>query len=442
MSLDSDDLIKRLQALTAGHAPSRWVVAFSGGIDSTVLLHALAKSTTRIPLLAVHIDHGLHSESASWESHCRSVAVGLNVDYQSRGVVVTDNNENGPEAAARQARYAALLNIVRDGDCVLSGHHENDQAETLLLNLMRGSGPAGLAGIGARQSFGRGLLLRPLLGISVESISVYANDHNLSWIDDPTNVDTRFDRNFLRSEIVPKLAARWPAVSNRLRRSAELVGEASELLNDLAEIDLAVCGHRDRLEIGALTGLSHARQRNLLRRAVRLCGLPPPPATRLYQVINELIPAREDAQPLVAWPGAEVRRYRGQLRIMAELDDTRLLPAGKLQAGGADVPLGPGLGSIGLTDQLTGGIDPALADQGLTVRFRQGGEEIRVAGQGTTRKLKKLLQEAGVLPWMRNRIPLVFAGDSLVAVGDIWVSADHVASGGLAIAWRDKPPLH
>jgi len=442
MSFDSDDLLERLQALTAAYSPSRWIVAFSGGIDSTVLLHALATSNSEIPLLAMHIDHGMQTDSGSWDTHCESIAEELNVDYQSRKVIVSDVNENGPEAAARQARYAALLNTVQDGDCLLSGHHENDQAETLLLNLMRGSGPAGLAGIGARQVFGRGLLLRPLLGISLHDITAYANDHNLSWIDDPSNVDTRFDRNFVRSEIVPKLAARWPAVSNRLRRSAELVGEASELLNELAEIDLAACGSRDRLDIVAITGLSHARQRNLLRRAVRLCGLPPPPATRLYQIINELIPAREDAQPLVAWPGAEVRRYRGQLYVMAELHADHELPSGKLQVGGDDLVLGPGLGSVALTIIGAGGIDPALVGNGLSIRFRHGGEEIRIEGQGATRKLKKLLQEAGVLPWMRDRIPLVFAGESLVAVGDLWVSADHLVDNGLTIAWQDKPPLH
>jgi len=442
MSFDSDDLLKRLQALTSGYSPARWIVAFSGGIDSTVLLHALVTSNSEIPLLAMHIDHGMQTESESWDSHCKNFAAELNVDYLSRKVIVSDVNENGPEAAARQARYAALLNAVQDRDCLLSGHHENDQAETLLLNLMRGSGPAGLAGIGARQAFGRGLLLRPLLGIPLQEITAYANEHNLSWIDDPSNVDTRFDRNFLRSEIVPKLAVRWPAVSNRLRRSAELVGEASELLNELAEIDLEACGSRDRLDIVAVTGLSHARQRNLLRRAVRLCGLPPPPATRLYQIINELIPAREDGQPLVAWSGAEVRRYRGQLYIMAELSETHELSPGKLQVRGDDLALGPGLGSIALTKTGAGGIDPVLVDSGLSIRFRHGGEEIRIDGDGATRKLKKLLQEAGVLPWMRDRIPLVFAGETLVAIGDLWVSADHVADNGFTIAWRDKPPLH
>jgi tRNA(Ile)-lysidine synthase len=442
MSLTANDLLERLQVLTAGYSPSRWVVAFSGGVDSTVLLHALANSNTDIPLLAVHIDHGLHPDSVSWASHCAAAARQLNTDFLSREIYVAANDENGPEAAARHARYAAFLSILEDRNCLLSGHHENDQAETLLLNLMRGSGPAGLAGIGARQSFGRGLLLRPLLGVPGSAIREYARQHHLSWIEDPSNIDTRFDRNFLRKEIVPRLAARWPAVNNRLRRSAELVSEASELLNELADIDIAACGSRHRLDIGSLSTLSQARQRNLLRRAIRLCGLAPAPATRLYQVANELIPSREDAQPLVTWSGAEIRRYRGQLYIMSGQKPASELPAGGLWRSGEALALGPGYGSLRLTNQGSRGIDPDLIGDGLTVRFRHGGEEIRIVANGATRKLKKLLQEAGILPWMRDRLPLIFAGDTLIAVADLWVSADHAVENGLSVEWVDKPALH
>lgn len=441
MAFDSDVLLDRLQALTAGYLLRRWIVAFSGGIDSTALLHALANADTDVPIVAVHIDHGLHPDSASWSEHCESVANGLGVQFKRHRVQVPGNADNGPEAAARQARYAALLSIVGNGDCLLSGHHENDQAETLLLNLMRGSGPAGLAGIGASQAFGRGLLLRPMLGVSGEDIDAYARQSDLVWIDDPSNVDTRFDRNFVRQEIMPKLASRWPAVSNRLRRSAELVGEASELLNELADIDLAACGTCERLSLAGMARLSAPRQRNLLRRAVRLCGLSPPPATRLYQAINELIPAREDAQPLVTWAGAELRRYREHLYILAAPGDGVLPAESRLMPGGELVVPGPGMGSIELRAGEVTGIDPAIAAAGIELRFRSGGEELRIAGDGSTRKLKKLLQEAGVLPWMRERLPLLYVGEELVAVGDMWISADHVAKPGLTVVWHDKPSL-
>ena len=215
MKFDSELLGERLTALTAGEPASRWLVAFSGGIDSTVLLHALSGS--RAPLqaeiIAIHVDHGLHPDSRQWAMHCQQFAEQLEVPYISKRITVDDELRSGPEAAARQARYAVLQTLLIDGDCLLSAHHEEDQAETLLLSLMRGSGPAGLAGIGAAQEFGQGRLLRPLLGVSGEAIQDYAQRHELSWIEDPSNADTRFDRNFLRREIMPRLASRWPAVS-------------------------------------------------------------------------------------------------------------------------------------------------------------------------------------------------------------------------------------
>ena len=253
MQITSKTLLDRLDSLTAGQDVERWIVAYSGGIDSTVLLHALANSDSRIPVIAVYVDHGLDPESGRWGEHCAAFARTLGVEFKAMTVSVDDYPGSGPEAAARQARYTALISIVRTDDCLLSGHHENDQAETLLLNLMRGSGPAGLAGIGAAQAFGRGRLLRPMLGVPGDSIADYAARNQLSWLDDPTNVDSRFDRNFLRNDIIPVLTSRWPAVSNRLRRSAELVGEASELLDQLADIDLADCGPTEALSIPAIS---------------------------------------------------------------------------------------------------------------------------------------------------------------------------------------------
>ena len=438
MKLSSDDLLQRLQSLTADDAVERWVVAFSGGIDSTVLLHALATSGTSIPVLAVHVDHDLHARSRDWAAHCKAVAASLDVDFRAVRVDAETDRGGGPEAAAREARYEAFLCIVEAGDCLLSGHHEDDQAETLLLNLLRGSGPAGLAGIGAAQQFGRGRLVRPMLGVAGPAIQEYARRHALEWIDDPTNVDTRFDRNYLRQEVIPRLAERWPAVSERLTRSAALAAEAAELLGDLADIDLAACGRPSRLDIAPIERLSPARQRNLLRRAVRLCGLPPMPSTRLDQAVREVLPAREDAQPLVSWRGGELRRYREKVFLLPPLPEPCAPPPGPLRPGATVTP-GPALGALTLCESSAGGIRPALAEAGLGIRFRAGGEEIRIDDQ--TRKLKKLMQEAGVLPWMRDRIPLFYAGDELVAVGDLWVSSAHHGVPGFRVSWSDRPVI-
>jgi len=429
--------------MTSGNPPLRWLVAFSGGIDSSVLLHALADCHEKIEqqVVAVHIDHALHPDSASWESHCQQFAEGLGIQYLSRQLAVAEDTGSGPEAAARQARYAALHQLVKPGDCLLSAHHEDDQAETLLLNLMRGSGFAGLAGIGAVQDFSQGRLLRPMLGIPVTAIEVYAARHHLAWIDDPSNADTRFDRNFLRKEIIPQLASRWPAVSARLKQSADLAGEGNELLNDLADLDLQNIGSPERLTIAGLQELSLPRQRNVLRRAIRCSGLPPAPATRLYQAVHELVPAREDAQPVVTWPGAELRRYRQHLYVLPAapvadgVDEQILLVTDEL------LELGPGLGALVLDAGKAGGIDPQIAEQGLVVRYRQGGEEIRLPGHDCTHKLKKLLQQEGVLPWMRARLPLLYAQDRLVAVADLWVAEDCVSTPGYAVSWHERPAL-
>jgi len=443
VTFDSKLLLERLTAMTAGEPASRWLVAFSGGMDSTVLLHALAanRETEQTEIIAIHVDHGLHPDSRNWEIHCQEFARNLGVKYISRQVTIDDDLRSGPEAAARQARYAVLQTLVEDGDCLLSAHHEEDQAETLLLNLLRGSGVAGLAGIGAVQAFSRGRLLRPLLGVSGEALDDYAKRHELRWIEDPSNADTRFDRNFLRQEIVPRLAARWPAVSARLKQSADLASEASALLNDLADIDLAAANGPQRLDLEALRLFSPARQRNLLRQAISLCGLPPPPATRLYQAVHELIPAREDAQPMVTWPGAELRRYRNHLYVMPAMTSLPDEPAQVLRPE-ESLDLGPGMGRLALNADVDKGISPQLADAGLQVRYRHGGEEIRPAGHDCTHKLKKLLQQEGIVPWMRERLPLLYSGDQLVAVADLWIAEECARDAGFGVSWRNRSALH
>ncbi len=422
--------------------PTRYVVAFSGGLDSTVLLHALKSSTqaSDVPIVAVHVDHDLQAESASWNAHCRSCAEGLGVEYRCRTVTVQLESGKGPEASAREARYTALHAELGYGDWLLSAHHREDQAETLLLNLVRGSGPAGIAGIGAIRRFGPGWLARPLLDVTRADLQEFAESEGLQWVDDPSNQDRRFDRNFLRHDILPRLKSRWPDISARLQRSARHAGEASGLLANLAEIDLERLGGRpERLPIDGLLELSAARQRNAIRHALRLLGLATPTAVQLARILNELIPAREDAQPLVTWPGASVRRYRNGLYLLPEkLVDAP--PPGTVC--GNEIALGTGLGVLQFESGAEHGLAEPVFEQGLRLGFRQGGEEFQPEGQAHTRKLKKLLQETGVVPWMRDRVPLLFSGERLVAVADLWIAAGAAATPGVGIRWRGRPALH
>ena len=456
MPFNANLLLRRLLDLQGEVTARRYLVGFSGGLDSTVLTHALRHAPGRgAPIVAVHVNHAMQPDAEAWEEHCRRVAEALQVEFIARTVEVVDDRGIGLEAAGREARYTAIRALMQEGDVVLSAHHEDDQAETLLLNLMRGSGMAGLAGIGASQPFGPGLLIRPMLGVSRQDIERYAGEFELQWIDDPSNLDLRFDRNYLRQQILPRLRQRWPAVTARLSHSAELAGEAARLQDELARLDLRelvetadddVAAAPDRLDIAGLAKLSSARQRNVLRCAIKACGLPQAPASRLRQIQDELLPARKDAGPLVRWRGAEVRRYRTKLYLLRGSRPGWRVEAATplvLYGDGKEIHLGP-FGTLRL-ERVTGraepGIDPELVAEGLTLRFRTGGEKIKPYGRKDTRPLKKLLQEHAVVPWMRQNLPLLYADDTLVAVADLWIAADCARDDGFRVRWNSKPSL-
>ena len=448
MSFARESLLQKLAVLAelAGK-PDRLIVAYSGGLDSTVLLHALASSrdSHKLPVLAVYVDHGLQDESAAWSEQCESFASSLAIEFIGMSVDVRDDAGQGLEAAAREARYGALRSVVRAGDWLVSAHHKDDQAETLLLNLMRGSGPAGLAGIGEIRPFAAGWLVRPILDVSRASLRNYAQSQDLAWIDDPSNEDRQFDRNYLRHEVMPRLEARWPDVANRLKRSSLLAGEASQLLDQLADADFGSLGGRaDRLSLDGLRELPAERQRNVLRYVVRELGLPSPPATTLRSVIMELIPARDDAQPVVKWPGAEIRRYRDSVYLLSAdaAQNADALGADTAGLGRSCNSLALGLGELKLEPGAPSGLAESVVAKGLQVRYRSGGEQIKPLGHSHTKKLKKLLQEEGIVPWMRERLPLLYSEGELVAVADLWIADDAASEPGIAIRWQNRPALH
>ena len=445
MSFTGEFLLRRLADLESeAGIPSRYIVAFSGGLDSTALLHALAgtRQSHGKPVLAVYVDHGLQPDSVAWGERCQKIAAGLGIEYSSRRVAVDPGSGLGLEAAARQARYSALRSLLGPGDWLMSAHHRDDQAETVLLNLMRGSGTSGLAGIAPARRLAGGWLVRPLLDVPRSELEAYAEQHSLQIIADPSNLEQQFDRNYLRHEILPRLEARWPDAAGRIRRSAALAREATTLLTDLAEIDRGRCADRmDRLLISELRELPAERQRNLLRHVILELGLPAPGAVHLEQIVRELVVAREDAQPLVAWPGARARRYRDRLYLLAA-DDLEPVAPDTQAVSGDHVVLPAGLGMLVLRDGAESGLSAAVMKQGLELRYRVGGEEFKPAGQSHTRKLKKLLQESGVVPWMREQLPLLYSDGRLVAVADLWIADDALARPGTAIAWRNRPAIH
>jgi tRNA(Ile)-lysidine synthase len=416
---------------TLGIAPATPIrVAYSGGLDSTVLLTALV--SLRWPVTAIHINHGLNPAAANWAQHCRDTCTRLNVPLEVVNIEVTDVETLGLEAAARRARYAALRERVRPGEVLVTAHHLDDQAETVLLQLLRGGGVAGLAAMPARTVFGGGWHARPLLAFTRSSLRAYAELPGLTWIEDSSNDDESLARNFLRRRILPALRERWPQAAQVLGRSARHAADAAALLAELAEGDLRTCAGPGAavLSIPALLQLSAPRQRNVLRHWLKCEQLPLPSDRQLMLLLAGLVTTPASQHSCVRWPGAELRRYRDQLYAFAESARPAPWPA---RPWVLDQPLDLPEAGIRLRAHATSGDGIARARIGatpLTVRPRQGGETCQLHAGGHRQALKKLLQAAGVPPWLRQTLPLIYAGEVLVAVADRWVCEPYTARAG------------
>lgn len=397
------------------NAPT-WYIAFSGGLDSTVLLHLLAdhaRNHASPPLRAIHVHHGLQPAADAWPAHCQTVCDSLGIELQVIHVQVPPGASL--EQAARDARYAAFRQALGPGDILFTGQHRDDQAETLLFRLLRGAGLRGLAAMPGQRGLGQGSLARPLLGRSRQQLHDYAQAHQLAWIEDPSNADTRFARNYLRGEVFPHLQQRWPQASQNLARAAEHLGEALGLLDELAQGDLALAQEGaplawpglDSLDLAALAALSPARQRNALQywlsRRTRL------PDSRHWAGWADLRDAAADAQPV--WRLADGQLLRSHGRIWWLSGDWLRLPGAGAAWPDPSEPLRlPGNGSVRLL-----GAAPAT---GLRIAYRQGGEVLDIPGRGR-RELKRLLNELQVPHFLRPRLPLLYHGERLLAVANL-----------------------
>ncbi len=422
---DPGTLQKLLRRLPAADSIKTWWLAYSGGVDSQVLLHLLAELPLNVQ--AIYVDHGLHPDSSKWAEHCRRSCRQLGVPFQVLTVDARAYSGEGPEAAARKARYTALADKISADDCLLTAQHLDDQAETFLLQLLRGAGAAGLAGMPFYCRFAGAWHMRPLLGYSREDILAYANSHNLSWVEDPSNRSDRYDRNFLRHRIIPALRQRWPAIDCTLAKAARQQAENMDLLERLAEIDFDQAADAGNPVVSKLLNLDETRQRNLLRYWINRRGHPLPSRRVLWQILQQMLMSREDADPRVNWADSEMRRYRDRLYL---INVTAHDPAG-VYSWQADQPLV--LESLGQKLELVKsdtGLRNDILSRRLNVRFRQGGERIRPVGREGHHRLKKLFQEQAVPPWMRDRIPLLFLEDELIAVIGYWIAEDYASIGG------------
>jgi len=438
MSFSPESLLQQLQRHPA--APGYWV-AYSGGLDSSVLLHALRACTGRLhaSIGAVHVNHGLQARAGEWEAHCRQVCGSLGVRFVSLPVDASAAPGESPEAAARAARYAALRHWLPAGQCLLTAQHRDDQAETLLLQLLRGSGVHGLAAMPELSAFGNGLHLRPLLDASRSDLHTWALATGVAWIEDPSNRDTAFDRNFLRAGVLPVLRRRWPAAASSLARSAGHCAEAAELVGQLAELDLQhVQGrHAGTLSVAGLESLPAARCRNVLRHWIRARTGTFPSAVILAHIQLDVVASRHDAEPCVRCGAYEIRRYRDALYLLSR----QAMPQRQRElvwSFTAPLPLPQAGGVLRITPGTGRGIRRSLvAENGVKVRWRQGGECCRPAGRRHHHSLKKLFQSHAIPPWERARIPLIYIGDELAAVAGLWVCEPFQAGPTDAGLWVD-----
>lgn len=405
-------------------------VALSGGVDSTALLAALAEGRADgLRLRALHINHGLHPNAERWSAHCRKLARRLGVPLRVLSVNVARERGASLEEAARVARYECFAEQLRSGEALLTAHTQDDQLETVLLQLFRGSGLPGLAAMPAIAPLGAGTLARPLLGCSRLQLDAWVRARGLIWVEDDTNLDERFDRNYLRRRVLPAVRQRWPGAAAAVTRSARHAAEAQRLLETLAQVDLERARDGASLSVKALRPLTPDRRRNLLRLWIASAGRTAPDARRLVEIAGPLIDARADAHPHVEWETAIGRRvlvlrHAGLLSLTErELVLSSEAPAAQLawEWGHSRLCALPDGGALELTSDRHGPIDLDALPPRLAITWRRGGERLRVRRGGPRRALKSLLQEAHVPLTERARLPLILADGALIAAADLWL---------------------
>lgn len=447
LRFDSERLYRALDELLAplGTRGAGWCVALSGGLDSTALLVALAglRERTAVPSIrAIHIDHQLHPDSADWARACRSLAVEYDIACEQVVVNARAGRGESPEAAARKARYEAISSRLSPSEVLLTAHHADDQLETILLQWLRGGGLRAVAGMRPLMNFGPGWLARPLLGFNRAAILDYARFMGLQWQEDPSNLDSGPDRNYLRLNVLPAIRERWPAAARTIARVGDFAVEALELEAEQARADLERSADGLTLSVEKLNRLPEGRQRALMRAWLRSLGLGVPAASTLAALHTDMRRAAADRVPCCNWPGVEVRRYRGRLYAEPAGEGTSAISEG-------DWPIDRRYSlnqhsSLVLEPSVGVGLSRDRLPQTLQVRSRVGGERFQQPGSAHRKALRKFFQEQGVLPWRRSSIPVMLADGEVVSVGDQVITADWAARAGEAswkIVWSPRPML-
>ena len=390
----------------------KYILGFSGGLDSTCLLHMLScdANFNNDKLLAVYVNHNVSPNASAWQLHCEQVCKNHQISFYAVTVTVSDSESKGFEAAARKARYAALADLMEHDDVLFTAHHQDDQAETFLLQALRGAGVSGLAGMPLVKPFVQGEHHRPLLDKTRAELVAYANEHDLSWVEDESNQQINYARNYLRHNVMPAFLTYWPSAQQSLAQSSQYAAEAMELVMVLAKQDIQSCvTSRQTINIKQLLLLSRVRQKNTLRYWLQ-CNASIPSGRVLEQIFSNVICAADDAMPLLSWNDVNVRRYQGELYC-----ETKQLPE-KRESFDWDwqQPIEIAGHRYGIQSSTTG-LDKENFPEKINIQFRQSGEKVILFGNAQTKHLKKLFQAWQVPPWKRDKLPLFFSGDELIA---------------------------
>jgi len=433
---ESQNLLESLARLPT---PRKYWIGFSGGADSTALLQAIHECRDELsaPIEAVHFHHGLQVDADAWQEHCRGFCEERNVRFRSIKLDVVFPGQSSPEEEARNCRYRAVAEILGSNEMYLTAHHAEDQAETLFLNLMRGSGIEGLAGIPVLRNLENGWVARPLLDRNRHELEQFLQRRNLTWLTDPSNEDTSFDRNYLRQELFPQLEKRWPGLRKRLfrtARNARITAGAMAMFIESQSGDLI----RDRLKmpLQKLLELDQEMQTLILRQWLRRHEVPALPEARLREFLDQLAGARLSSQAEVKWEDWMIKRYKHDLWLHRR--NPFLACPSKKWKHGMKRELGPDAGSLRLVGETTP-IPP-----GWRVRARKEGDRIRMLAHGPSRKIKQLFQSALIPPWLRSGIPVLEWDGEPVALGD-WVIGfrlqEWLLENNVKLQWRPNDPV-
>lgn len=400
-------------------------IGYSGGIDSHVLLHLCASiPTIKAKITAVYVHHGLQAEADAWAVHCQQQVQRLDIKFKQLRVNASPKSGQSPEEAARNARYAALQSLMQPNDVVLIAQHQADQLETVLLQLFRGSGLAGLSGIPSSKQLGRGFLLRPLLDVPKQELEAYAKSHDLCWVEDPSNQSSEYRRNFLRNDIIPLLKSHWPSLDKTVARSASHCAQAQQVITDIVQQQMATVFNPDddTLMISELNRYSSPQQKHIIRYWLQHLGLTMPSHVLLEQIQATLLKANADRDPLIKRSSYVLRRYRNKLYCLRSIADESTM-TGRWLPTYTSFPYSTQY-RLMCVPTSAGILSDVWNCANVEVRFRQGGEKIRLPNRSGHHALKKLYQEAGIPIWERGTQPLVYVDDQLAAVGERWISAE------------------